>query len=237
MTPDQARTKIDKLRAHAASVEGTPEADLFYAKANELARAHGLPLVPHTNSAAQTPRPTGARPGRTQQSTTAPTTKRRTTTMASTATKTKAKTSRPASDGTMRHAFTPRTRAAFGRNTPPGTEVTGYIVAIEEEPDLDYHTKAPKLDADGNERMVPILIIQTDGSTKPYGQGLRKLWVRTGIADALIGACLDAGATHTRIGGKIRIRYEGLGEPPAPNFSAPKLYTAVYEPPIDEEAC
>ncbi|WP_227982705.1 DUF2786 domain-containing protein [Nocardia spumae] len=233
MTPDQARDKVTKLRAHADSVKGTPEALLFYAKANELAAAHGLPLIDHHQTTAETPRPDRARPRGTQQST--PTNARRTTTMTSTATKTKP--ARPAGDTTMSKAFTPRTRAAFNRNSEPGTQIEGVIVAIEEEPDLDYRTRAPKLDANGNERMVPILIVQTDGTTKPYGQGLRKVWVRTGIADALIGACMDAGATRTVVGGKVRIRYEGLGEPPAPNFSAPKLYTASYQPPIDQEAC
>ncbi|MGA4786760.1 DUF2786 domain-containing protein [Nocardia sp. AB354] len=233
MTPDQARDKVTKLRAHADSVNGTPEAVLFYAKANELAAAYGLPLTEHRQPAAETPRPNRARPSGTQQST--PTNARRTTTMTSTATKTKP--ARPAGDTTMSKAFTPRTRAAFNRNSEPGAQIEGIIVAIEEEPDLDYRTRAPKLDADGNERMVPILIVQTDGTTKPYGQGLRKVWVRTGIADALIGACMDAGVTRTVVGGKVRIRYEGLGEPPAPNFSAPKLYTAVYQAPDGEGEC
>ncbi|MEV5652918.1 DUF2786 domain-containing protein [Nocardia sp. NPDC052254] len=235
MTPDQARDKVTKLRAHADSVKGTPEALLFYAKANELAAAHDLPLTEHHQTAtAETPRPnTARRASATQQS--APTTARRTTNMSSTATKTKP--ARPAGDTTMSKAFTPRTRAAFNRNSEPGTQIDGVIIAIEEEPDLDYRTRAPKLDADGNERMVPILIVQTDGTTKPYGQGLRKVWVRTGIADALIGACMDAGATRTLVGGKVRIRYEGLGEPPAKNFSAPKLYTADYQAPTGEGEC
>ncbi|MFC9897288.1 hypothetical protein ACFVMC_26670 [Nocardia sp. NPDC127579] len=154
--------------------------------------------------------------------------------MSNTATTTK---HRAASDGTLHHAFTPRTRAAFTRNSEPGSEITGYIVAMEEEPDRDFYTKAPKLNEDGTERMVPILIIQTDGTTKPYGPGLRKLWVRSGIADALIGACLDIGTRKPAVGGKVRIRFEGLGEPPARNFAAPKLYSATYEPPVDEEAC
>ncbi|KZM73290.1 DUF2786 domain-containing protein [Nocardia terpenica] len=231
MTPDQARAKVDKLRAHAASVAGTPEAALFYAKADELAREHGLPLT----EPAHPPRPTRARPASEPQSSTTTPTTRKATAMTNTTTKTKP--SRKATDGTLRQAFSPRARAAFGRNTEPGTEITFYIVAIEEEPDLEYHTKAPKLDADGNERTIPILIIQTDGSTKPYGPGLRKLWVRTGVADALIGACLDAGVEQVAIGGTGRIRYDGLGEPPAPNFSAPKLYSAVYEPPDGQEVC
>lgn len=233
MTPDQAREKVDKLRAHAASVDGTPEADLFYAKADELAREHGLLLTPHTPPVGPPPRPATNRPGsaaRPQPST--PT--RKDTTMTST---TKSNANRKASDGTIRNAFTPRTRAAFGRTTEPGTEVAGYIVAMEEEPDLDFHTKAPKLNPDGTERMIPVLILQTDGTTKPYGSGLRKMWVRTGIADALIGACLDAGADRPAVGGKVRIRYEGSGEPPAPNFAAPKIYRATYDPPIGQEAC
>ncbi|MFE3229875.1 DUF2786 domain-containing protein [Nocardia sp. NPDC059228] len=231
MTPDQARIKVDKLRAHAASVAGTPEADLFHAKADELARQYGLlgaPLTSRTPHSAAAPSVSTTRPR------SASTTPKRTT-MTNTNAKTKPR--RPASDGTLRNAFTPRTRAAFGRNAKPGTEVTGYIVAMEEEPELDFHTKALKLNADGTERMVPILILQTDGTTKPYGAGLRKLWVRSGIAAALIEACFDAGATAPALGGKIRIRYEGLGEPPAENFSAPKLYTADYQPPLDQEAC
>ncbi|WP_326312109.1 hypothetical protein [Nocardia sp. CDC153] len=148
----------------------------------------------------------------------------------------KATKRRPVSDGTMRHAFTPRTRAAFGRNDEPGTQIAGYIVAIDEEPDLDFHTKAPKLNADGTERMIPVYLIQTDGSTKPYGAGLRKLWMRTGVADAIVEACLDAGHEQAALGGWLQIRYEGLGEPPATNFAAPKLYTATYKPPNMQEA-
>ncbi|QIS19576.1 DUF2786 domain-containing protein [Nocardia terpenica] len=234
MTPDQARIKVDKLRAHAASVGGTPEAALFFAKADELAREHGLPLTDAVESA-ETPRPARVRPATAPQPSTTTPTPRRTTGMTSTTTKTKP--ARKATDGTLRQAFNPRARAAFGRNTEPGTEITFYIVAIEEELDLDYYTKAPKLDDEGNERMVPILILQTDGSTKPYGPGLRKLWVRSGVADALIGACLDADVEQVAVGGTGRIRYDGLGEPPAPNFSAPKLYSAVYEPPDGQEVC
>lgn len=239
MTPDQARIKVGKLRAHAASVEGTPEAVLFYDKANELAREHDLPLTTQTkpgatkpNPGTDTPHPAAARP--TSPHPTTPTS-RRTTTMPNTTTKT-AKPSRAATSGTLRQALNPRARAGFGRASQPGAEVAGYIVTMEEEPSLDYHTKAPKFDADGNEIMVPILIIQTDGTLKPYGQGLRKVWIRSGIADALIGACLDAGVTHPAVGGKVRIRYEGDGEPPAKNFAAPKLYSATYEPPVDQEA-
>ncbi|MGW0245526.1 DUF2786 domain-containing protein [Nocardia goodfellowii] len=232
MTPEQARDKVDKLRAHADSVDGTPEAALFYAKANELAREHGLHLTPPPEPAAPQPNPAQKQSA---SATTKPATTPRRTTMPNTAATTKP--TRPASDGTLRNAFTPRTRAAFSRNSEPGTEISGYIIAIEEEPDRDFHTKAPKLNEDGTERMIPILIIQTDGGTKPYGPGLRKLWVRSGIADALIGACLDVGTQRADVGGKVRIRYEGLGEPPARNFAAPKLYSAVYEPPIDQEAC
>ncbi|MGW0252607.1 DUF2786 domain-containing protein [Nocardia goodfellowii] len=234
MTPTRARDKVAKLRAHAASVDGTPEAALFYAKANELASQHGLPLTPTTHTTPQPPRPSA----RVTSTTTAAqpiTTPRRTTTMPTTSTTTKP--TRPATDGTMRHAFTPRTRAAFGRNSEPGTEVSGHIVTIEEEPDRDFHTKAPKFNEDGTPRMVPILIIQTVGATKPYGPGLRKMWIRSGIADALIGACLDAGTPKPAVGGKVRIRFEGLGEPPARNFAAPKLCSATYEPSIDQEAC
>jgi hypothetical protein len=230
LTPDQARARVEKLRRHASLVDGTPEAAMFRTRANELAAHHGLSVTTESDH------PAPARPqrsGTTTQTTKPTSTPRRTNPMNTT----KAKPSRPASDSTMKHAFTPRTRAAFGRNTPPGTEVTGYIVVMEEEPDLDFHTKAPKLNPDGTERMVPVLIIQTDGTTRPYGQGLRKLWVRSGIADALIGACMDAGATRTAVGGKVRIRFEGLGEPPAPSFAAPKLYSASYEPPVDQEAC
>ncbi|QLY33278.1 DUF2786 domain-containing protein [Nocardia huaxiensis] len=232
MNPDQARAKVAKLRAHATSVAGTPEADLFNAKADELAKEHGVPHIsePAPVPPPKTPRSTGTPPGSTARTRT--THARRTSTM--TGPSTTAKPSRPASDGTLRDAFTPRTRAAFGRNTAPGTAVAGYIVAIVEEPDLDFYSKAPKLNPDGTQQMVPVLIIQTDGGTKPYGGGLRKLWMRTGIADAIIGACHDAGTERTAVGGKLRICFEGLGEPPAPNFTAPKLYSATYEPPQQE---
>ncbi|WP_280314895.1 hypothetical protein, partial [Nocardia wallacei] len=68
------------------------------------------------------------------------------------------------------------------------------------------------------------------------GAGLGKVGVPTALAAAVRGACPPGGANRAAVGGKVRIRYQGEGEPPAPNFAAPKLYSATYEPPI-EEAC
>ncbi|MGF6885007.1 hypothetical protein ABIA39_003418 [Nocardia sp. GAS34] len=52
-----------------------------------------------------------------------------------------AKPARKTSDGTLCNAFNPRARTAFSRTSERGTEVTGYIVAMEEETDLDCYTR------------------------------------------------------------------------------------------------
>jgi hypothetical protein len=229
---EQAQVMVDKLRAHADSVAGTPEAGVFHAKADELAAKYHLTSKP-------APPPTGARraaaaaagpmtppAGRTPppMHTTTPTTGQA------------APAGKPMNAGTLKQAMNPRIRTAFGKNDPAGTEIAGRIVRFEEEPELHFVTKQPKLNDDGTPRMVAVLIVQTDGSTRKVGPGLRKLYLRSGVADAVINACDVAGVDQPALDGHVQIRFIGLGEPPAPNFAAPKLFEAVYEPPFDQAA-
>ncbi|NUS44431.1 MAG: hypothetical protein HOQ24_12165 [Mycobacteriaceae bacterium] len=233
MNHKHAIDKITKLRAHADSVHGTPEAALYRLRANDIAREHGLPVTtdPRATSTTGTAPVNPVQP-RTKPNT-SPTTRR--TTVTTTATKTAA----TRSPGDPLHlAFAPRTpRAAFGRNSQPGDEILFHIVRIDQEPDTDYVTKAVKKDDDGNPIMVATMIVQTDGSTRVTGQGLRKLWIRSGIADALVEACVAAGVRTPVVGGSGVLRYLGEGEPYGSRRVAPKLFEATYQPPIDQETC
>jgi hypothetical protein len=137
---------------------------------------------------------------------------------------------------TMRAAMNPKIKAAFTGSDPIGTAVKGFIIRIEEEQDKDWVTKAPKVDRDGTPVMTPVLILQTDGTTRAVGPGLRKLWLRSGQRDAILEAVVDAGAREPAVGGLVSMTFAGLGTPANVNFSPPKRYDATYTPPVDVES-
>lgn len=139
--------------------------------------------------------------------------------------------------GAMKRTLNPRIKPAFGKADPVGTEITGRIVRIDEEQDRDWVTRAPVFLTDGViPKTTPILILQTDGTARTVGPGLRKLYRRTGVRDALIEALDTAGITEPQVDGIVWMKFAALGDPPAENFSAPKLFDATYEPSIDQAA-
>ncbi|WP_280442683.1 hypothetical protein [Nocardia brasiliensis] len=132
---------------------------------------------------------------------------------------------------TMHAAMNPKIKPAFAGSDPIGTEAAGLIIRIEEEQDKDWVTKKPAFDRrTGAPLMTPVVILQTDGTTRSVGPGLRKLWLRSGIRDAVLEAVLDAGAREPAVGAFLQITFTGIGTPANVNFRPPKHYTATYTP-------
>ncbi|MFC9438971.1 hypothetical protein [Nocardia sp. NPDC057030] len=133
---------------------------------------------------------------------------------------------------TMHAAMNPKIKPAFAGSDPIGTEVSGFVIRIEEEQEKDWVTKKPAVDRrTGAPIMVPVVILQTDGTTRRVGPGLRKLWMRSGVRDAILEAVLDAGAREPAAGAFLRITFSGLGTPVNVNFRPAKLFDATYTPP------
>ncbi|MFI6368963.1 hypothetical protein ACIBG0_40330 [Nocardia sp. NPDC050630] len=114
-----------------------------------------------------------------------------------------------------------RPTSAFGRNSAPGTTVTGRVTAANEEPKLKFDG-APdevELDDDGKPVMQLIVTLATAG-------GPRNLYVTWRMEQA-IGAALDtAGVADFRIGDTLAVTYTG----PDPDYPKARLFTAVYTP-------
>ncbi|WP_433622751.1 hypothetical protein [Nocardia sp. CA-120079] len=230
MTPQAAAALAAKLTAVADSLGDTTQSANYRDKADELRRKYQLTKASATSSSAPPP------------SDSTSTAKARNNFQERKPSMTvKTATSRPARRAkvtakTMHAAMNPKIKAAFAGSDPIGTEVSGYITRIEEEQDKDWVTKKPKLDRDGKPVMIPVLILQTDGTQRAVGPGLRKLWMRSGVRDAVLEAVLDAGTREPAVSAFLRIIFADLGTPANVNFRPPKLYQATYTPPTDTGA-
>ncbi|QBS43574.1 hypothetical protein [Nocardia sp. CS682] len=221
MTPDAAAALADRLTAAADSLADTAQAANYRAKATELRREYQI-----TESTAATSTPDTAS---TKARTNFHEGKPRMT--VKTAGPRVARRSR-ATAKTMHAAMNPKIKPAFAGSDPIGTEVSGFIIRIEEEQEKDWVTKKPAFDRrTGAPMMVPVLILQTDGTTRRVGPGLRKLWMRSGIRDAILEAILDVGAREPAVDAFLRISFSSVGAPANVNFRPPKYYTATYTPP------
>lgn len=106
-----------------------------------------------------------------------------------------------------------------------GDYVTG---TIAEEPVLtdqsEYGTGTPKLDKNGNVMKQLVVVVQTNlrnwekttnpakdenGNPKPASEdtGLRTLWVRFLMRDAIAAALKEVGATTLEVGGELSVAY------------------------------
>lgn len=128
-----------------------------------------------------------------------------------------------------------------------GTVVTG---TITEEPVLVQQTEfgngTPKVDKNGRPIMQMIVSVQTDlrswdGAIKPPTDengipkppsddtGLRTLWVKFKLRDAIADALRKAGAKGLAVGGKLAVAY--TADSTFNGFSV-KEYQAKYEAPV-----
>ncbi len=112
-----------------------------------------------------------------------------------------------------------RPAPAFGKNSTPGTTVTGCITAIGEEPKLKFGG-APgevELDQDGQPVMQLVITVFT-------GSGPRNLFVSWRMEQAIGRALEDAECEQFQIGATLSVTYTG----PDPEYTKARMFTATY---------
>ncbi|MFI2334153.1 hypothetical protein ACH474_12225 [Nocardia rhamnosiphila] len=114
-----------------------------------------------------------------------------------------------------------RPTSAFGKNTTPGTTVTGRITAAEEQPKLKFGGAAGEVELDQDGKPVTQLVITLDTES-----GAKNLYVSWRMEQAIGIALADAGDAEFEIGATLSVTYTG----PDPAFPKARLFTATYTP-------
>ncbi|WP_329013126.1 hypothetical protein OG271_03845 [Micromonospora rifamycinica] len=120
-----------------------------------------------------------------------------------------------------------------------GTAVTGPIVR---EPKVQQQTDPKdgsfKTFSNGDPMMQLVVQIQTSerDPADPDDDGIRALYIKAKMLQAVREAVKKAGAKGLEVGGELTVIYVADGEKTNKAFNAPKLYTATYRPPTGEAA-
>jgi len=87
-----------------------------------------------------------------------------------------------------------------------GARVDGRIIAVTLVPDIDFHTKKPKVRDDGTE--VKVMRIDLDTEDGERALFVRGSWQRGSMSlpDALRTACTEAGRDAPGVGDVLRVR-------------------------------
>ncbi len=129
-------------------------------------------------------------------------------------------------------------KAAFSKDDPIGTKVTGTIVAATKRQSLDLDNR-PRFFESGDPMMELHIDIQTDERDGADDDGVRRLYVRggnytpaegqgTSMKDAIAKAMKDAGISGFD-NVRLTVAFSGMGERVKAAHNAPKLYVAKAE--------
>lgn len=119
-----------------------------------------------------------------------------------------------------------------------GDKYAGTIVSMVEK--QQTYDGVAQFFPSGDPIMVWVITIKTDEGDEVA------LWAKGGnfkvaqgsgesMLNAIGTAVRAAGANSVDVGAKLAVAHTGLGEKAKPQFNAPKLYTAQYQPPSPEQ--
>lgn len=124
-----------------------------------------------------------------------------------------------------------------------GDSVTGIIRDMKKRQQTDLDTGDPLFWQNGDPKMMLVVTLQTTLQDTEDDEGLRNLYLRGGnyepskgkgtsslnaVKDAVRKSGADGGI---EIGGALTLSFTGEAKASNRAYSAPKLYSAVYEPP------
>jgi len=115
-----------------------------------------------------------------------------------------------------------------------GTTVSGRICwGPEARQQTDMDTGEPKTFPNGDPMMQIIVHLETAerDPANPDDDGVRALYIKFNLLNAVRAAVKTAKAKGLQIGGVLTVTYSGDGEQKKKGFNPPKLYTATYQPP------
>lgn len=120
-----------------------------------------------------------------------------------------------------------------------GTTVSGRIVATPEvRQQTNPQDNSPKFFKNGDPMMQLVVRVATDERNLQdlTDDGTRAFYIKANMLNAVREAVRKAGAKGLEVGGTLSVTYVADGEKTNPAFNAPKLYTAVYQPPTGQAA-
>lgn len=126
-------------------------------------------------------------------------------------------------------------KAAFNKDSMPGTTVTGTVVDIKTRQKKEYGTGKPMFSQKGNPKYEALITVQTSLQETPDDDGRRTIYINMwGVQqDAIRKACEAAKCEGPVEGDTFTATYVGLGQA-QPGMSAPKLYeySIGHKPPV-----
>ena len=126
-------------------------------------------------------------------------------------------------------------KAAFNKDSMPGTTVTGTVVDIKTRQKKEYGTGKPMFSQKGNPKYEALITVQTSLQETPDDDGRRTIYINMwGVQqDAIRKACEAAKCEGPVEGDTFTATYTGLGQA-QPGMSAPKLYEyrIDHKPPV-----
>lgn len=126
-------------------------------------------------------------------------------------------------------------KAAFNKDSMPGTIVTGTVVDIKTRQKKEYGTGKPMFSQKGNPKYEALITVQTNLRETPDDDGRRTIYINMwGVQqDAIRKACEAAKCEGPVEGDTFTATYVGLGQA-QPGMSAPKLYEyrIDHKPPV-----
>lgn len=113
-----------------------------------------------------------------------------------------------------------------------GAKVSGYVQTTEVRQQTDFDTNAPLFWDDGKPRMELVITIETDERDDDDDDGIRKLYVKGQMQQAIADAVRKAGQRGLAIGGRLAVKFNDEEPPTKKGRSPKKLYVARYEAPV-----
>ena len=112
-----------------------------------------------------------------------------------------------------------------------GDRVWGTVMSAEMRQQTDFKSGKPLVWDDGSPRMQVVISLLTELHEDDEDDGLRAVYVKGALQQAVRSALVKAGVRGVEDGGKLLVQYTGDAEPAGPGLSGAKLYFAKYEPP------
>lgn len=126
-------------------------------------------------------------------------------------------------------------KAAFNKDSMPGTTLAGTVVDIKTRQKKEYGTGKPMFSQKGNPKYEALITVQTSLQETPDDDGRRTIYINMwGVQqDAIRKACEAAKCEGPVEGDTFTATYVGLGQA-QPGMSAPKLYEyrIDHKPPV-----
>lgn len=107
----------------------------------------------------------------------------------------------------------------------------GTIVSLDMQQQRDIKDNSPKVWDDGRPMMQLRIVLDTGAPDDDDDDGMRAIFVRGQMQQAVRDAIKAAGVSTIQEGGTLAVQYVSDGEASRAGFNKPKQYRAQYEPP------